>query len=203
MTQRQVAKQAEQVGQVRPLRTNVPPDAELVARCLRGDGWAEEALYRRHVHKVERVAARLVRNSHDIEDVVQDAFVQAYSRLDTLQDPSRLASWLVSIVLNRARKKLRRRKLTRLLGLERSLDDEGLALQAAARASQEDRAELAAVDRVLETLHLEDRICWTLRHIEGHSLQETADLAGCSLATAKRRVKRASEALDALRGETP
>lgn len=181
----------------------MPPDTELVARCLRGDGWAEEALYRRHVHKVERVAARILRNSHDIEDVVQDAFVQAYARMDTLQDPSRLSSWLVSIVLNRARKKLRRRKLTRLLGLERSLDDEGLALQAHSRASQEDRAELASVDRLLETLHVEDRICWTLRHVEGHSLQETADLAGCSLATAKRRLRRATDAVETLRGETP
>lgn len=190
-------------GEVRPLRMKMPPDEELVARCLRGDSWAEEALYRRHVHKVERVAARILRNAPDIEDVVQDAFVQAFARMGSLQDSSKLSSWLVSIVLNRARKKLRRRKLTRLLGLDRSLDDEGLALQASAAASQEARAELAELDTRLEALSTEDRICWILRKVEGHSLQETAELAGCSLATAKRRLKRASTAVNTLRGEAP
>jgi len=185
---------------VRPLPV-APGDAELVGRCLDGDRWAEEALYRKHVHRVSAVVARMLRHGPDVEDVVQDTFVQALGRLDTLRDPEKLERWLIRLAVNRVKKRFRRRRLRRLLGLERSFDDERLALQARTGASQEARAELALLDRALDHVAPADRICWVLRRVEEYPMAEVVALAGCSLATAKRRIKRADEAIARIRGQ--
>src|SRR5688500_18267779 len=75
----------------RPRRVEVldlaPPDEELVRRARGGDGWASEALYRRHVAGVMRLATLLLRRRADAEDAVQDAFVTALTKLDHLREP--------------------------------------------------------------------------------------------------------------------
>jgi len=190
----------EDVASVRPLPV-APADHELVDRCLQGERWAEEALYRKHVHRVSAVVARMLRHGPDVEDVVQDTFVQALGRLDGLRDPSKLERWLITLAVNRVKKRFRRRKLRRLLGLERSFDDEGLALQAKADCSQEARAELMLLDRALDEVPPADRICWVLRRVEGYPMAEVVSTVGCSLATAKRRIARVDETLAALRAE--
>lgn len=172
-------------------------DAELVARALGGDRWAEEAIYRRHVHKVTTVAARLLRHGPDIEDAVQDAFIEALRDLTKLREPERLGGWLVQIVVHRVHKTFRRRKLLRLIGLERGRDDEPLALQARVDAGQEARVELALLDEALDALSFEERAAWVLVVLEGHSLVEATGLLGCSLATVKRRIARAEHVVRA------
>ena len=191
------------LAEVRALPVEGPDDAQLVAAVLDGDRWAEEALYRRHVHRVTGMVARLLRHGPDVEDVVQDTFVAALDRLHTLREPHKLGGWLVTLAMNRVRKRFRRQRLRRLLGLERSLADEALAAQARSDASQEARAELALLDAALDAIPTAERICWVLRHVEGYALDEVASLAGCSLATAKRRIKRADEAVAHHREEGP
>jgi len=177
------------------------PDAVLVARALGGDRWAEEAIYRRHVHRVTAVAARLLRRSADVDDVVQDTFVEALRDLGKLREPDRLGAWLVRIAVHRVHKVFRRRRLLRWIGLERSdATDEPLVAQARSDAGHEARAELALLDRALDTLDWDTRAAWVLVVLEGYALAEAADLAGCSLATIKRRVARAEAAI-ALRFE--
>lgn len=188
---------------VTPLPREAPGDAELVARALEGDRWAEEALYRRHVHRVTTLVARLLRHGPDVEDVVQDAFIEAYRDLAQLRDPARVGAWIARIAVHRCHKRFRRRKLRRLLGLERGAHDEPLALQARVDAGQDARAELALLDRALDALPVAERTCWVLRHLEGYRLAEVAELAGCSLATAKRRLRRAQDAVRAHFEEGP
>lgn len=167
---------------------DAPSDAELVQRALGGDRWAEEALYRRHVHRVTTVVARLLRHGPDVEDVVQDTFLQAFRDLPSLREPRRLQGWLVASAVNRVHKRFRRRKLRRMLGLEGGSGDEGLARQAAPSTPPDIRAELALLDRVLDRMTHPVRTCWVLRHLSGYQLAEVASMAGCSLATAKRRI---------------
>ncbi|MCA9614230.1 MAG: RNA polymerase sigma factor [Sandaracinus sp.] len=170
-------------------------DDELVARALGGDRWAEEALYRRHVHRVTTVVARLLRHGPDVEDVVQDTFVEALRDLGKLREPSRVGPWLVRIAVHRVHKVFRRRRLLRALGLERSMQDEPLELQAKVDASSEARAELALLDRALDAMSFDDRTAWVLVALEDYPLAEAASLARCSLATLKRRVARAERAI--------
>jgi len=79
-----------------------PPDADLVARCLRGEADAFDVLVRRHYRAAFAVALGVLGNRHDAEDVVQDAFVKAVERLDDCREPSRFVQWLLMIVRNRA-----------------------------------------------------------------------------------------------------
>lgn len=164
------------------------PDAELVARAQRGDAWGEEAIYRRYVRHVFGLAARLLRNSVEAEDVVQDTFAIALDRLGTLRDGSALRGWLGQIAVSQVRRRFRRKKLLRLLRIDAGIDDATLEALADGAAGPEVCAELAVLGRLLDTLPDEQRLAWMLRYVEGEPLEDVARLLGCSLATAKRRI---------------
>jgi RNA polymerase sigma-70 factor (ECF subfamily) len=80
----------------------VPPDADLIARVLRGDSGAFDALVRRYYRTAFSLALGVLANRHDAEDVCQDAFVKALERLEDCREPSRFIPWLLMIVRNRA-----------------------------------------------------------------------------------------------------
>ncbi len=174
-----------------------PADEELVARALDGDAWAEEALYRRHVKRVTDAATRVLGRTMEAEDVIQETFLKAFSRLEDLRDAALFERWLIRIAMNKVRGRLRKRKLLRTLGLDRSVDDATLERFASPATPPDVRAELARVDAVLATLAPAHRMAWTLHEVEGFSLPETASACDCSLATAKRWIRRARAAIDA------
>jgi RNA polymerase sigma-70 factor (ECF subfamily) len=162
-------------------------DATLVERALKGERWAEEALYRRHARRLHDVATRVLSRTSDAEDAVQDAFLTAFTSLKELRDPARFEAWLYRILLNSARGKLRRRRLMRSLGLDRGEDDGALAHTAHPSAPPDAIAELARIDRVLATVDADTRLVWVLNRVEGWSLGEIAEALDISLPTAKRR----------------
>jgi RNA polymerase sigma-70 factor (ECF subfamily) len=82
--------------------TPTPPDADLVARVLRGDADAFDVLVRRHYRAAFAVALSVLGSRHDAEDVVQDAFVKAIDRLEDCREPSKFVQWMMMIVRNRA-----------------------------------------------------------------------------------------------------
>jgi RNA polymerase sigma-70 factor, ECF subfamily len=170
-------------------------DAELVARALEGDRWSRDVLYRRHVHYLLAIATRLLRNGSEGEEVVQDAFVVGFEQLATLRDPAAFRSWLARIAVSLVRRRMRRARLIRFLGLDRGLDDATLETLASSTLRPDDRAELALADRVLSSLPADRRIAWMLRRVEGLPLAEVASACDCSLATAKRRIAVADAAM--------
>lgn len=172
-------------------------DGKLVRRVRRGDRWAEEALYHRHVRSVTRVVMRLLARTDETEDVVQDAFIIALNGLAKLRDEDRFGEWLLSIAVRQVYRRFRRWKLLRALGLERGTEDATLAEQADPAASPETRAALAEVGRLLATLSAEERVAWVLRRVEGEKVDRVAAAMGCSRATAKRRITRADSVIRA------
>jgi len=176
-------------------------DLNLAERMLAGESWAFDAFYRKHVERCYRLALRLVAHREDAEDVVQDAFSEAFRDLGQLKELGALGGWLRRIVVNRAHRRFRRRNLLRRLGIGPSevvpLEELG-----GPQISQESLVELRFVGAALNRASGSARTCWILRHVEGHSLAEVAELAGVSLATAKRRIADANAILQTLR-ETP
>jgi RNA polymerase sigma-70 factor (ECF subfamily) len=79
------------------------PDAELVARIRSGDAVAFETLMRRHFRMAFLIAYAQLGNRADAEDVCQDAFLRCWERILDCRDPSRVASWIASIIRNTAR----------------------------------------------------------------------------------------------------
>ena len=163
-------------------------DAELVSRARAGDRWAAEALFRKHVEFIMGLAVRLLQSRDEAEDVVQDAFVDALGGLSALSDGASWRAWLSGIVVHKAHRRFRRRKLLSLLGLYSSSHDTMLAARARPSTSPELHAELARLDAVLSRAPDFERAAWVLRYVEGYSLEEVARLSGCSLSTAKRRI---------------
>jgi RNA polymerase sigma-70 factor, ECF subfamily len=172
-----------------------PTDGELAQRVGRGDRWAEEAFYRRHVLQVVGLAQRLLGNSWDAEDVAQETFITAFEIWNQLRDYERARSWLMQIAVRQVHRKFRKRRLLRLLGLDRSVDD--LPLDALARedTTAEVRSELLVLDGVLKSLPAKSKIPWMLRYVEGLPLEEVAEKCECSLATAKRRIAQAQRVI--------
>lgn len=170
-------------------------DAQLVALARQRDTRALEALYRRHVSFAIHLATRIEGSARDIEDVVHDAFVQAFEKIDDLSDPAAFRGWLGSIVVHAVRSRMRRTRLMSALGL-RAPEAVDLDAIASEQASPAVRAQLAQIYALIQTIPVDERIAWTLRAIEGHDLDSVARLTRCSLATAKRRIARAQRFLD-------
>lgn len=177
-----------------------PGDAELVGRARAGDRWASEALYRRHAADALRLAGCLLRRRADAEDVLQDAFVTALTKLSSLQDPAAFGGWLARIVANQARSRMRRRWWLGWTRRDDDGDDLVLDSMAAPGAPAEIRAELVWLDKALAALPDKERFAWTLRYVEGWELTEVAGLCECSLATVKRRLATARTRLAAALG---
>jgi RNA polymerase sigma-70 factor, ECF subfamily len=145
---------------------------------------------------VNGLAFRLMGRDADVDDLVQDSFVTAFAGLHGLDDPQAFAAWLGSIVVRTAGKVIRRRVLLERLGLRRRrepIDIDGIAARA---AGPDVAAELRRIYGRLERLPAEERIAFLLRRVEGMELEEVAQKMGISLATAKRRIAAAQQAVE-------
>jgi RNA polymerase sigma-70 factor (ECF subfamily) len=147
---------------------------------------------------VNAMAFRLM-GHEEVEDLVQDSFVQALTSLHRLEDPARFSSWLGSIVVRTAHKKLRRRRVRRRIGitatepidLDRLVSDD---------APPDVVADVHAIYRLVDRLPDEQRIALILRRVQGMTQKEVAEAMGLSVATVKRRLAAAEAALAELPG---
>jgi len=155
-----------------------------------------EQTYRRYSRYVAAVVLRLDPRVPDLDDVVQDVFLAAASGLKRLRDPGATRAWLATATVRMVRRRLRVRRMWRWLGLGQ--DARPPAPLVDAGTSPVDRLLLGAVYEVLDRMPVSDRVAFVLHHIEGETLESAARICRCSLATVKRRVARAQQALDAL-----
>lgn len=173
-----------------------PSDAALVVAARAGEMWAREALFRRHVGMVNGLAFRLMGRDSDLDDLVQDCFMQAHRSLDRLDAPQAFASWLSGIVVRTTCNLLRRRRMLTRLGLRRrepSIDVDSLI---APSAPPDVVAELRAVYGMIDRLPAKVRVPLILRRVDGLPLEEIATLVGASCATVKRRIAEGERALE-------
>jgi RNA polymerase sigma-70 factor (ECF subfamily) len=166
-------------------------DASLVKRATSGDRRAEELLYVRHLQFVGSLLFRLLGDRADAEDAIQESFVIALDRLSTLRDPSAFRPWLAQIAVSQARRRFRRQRLLRVLGIQSGQGESSNI----ANVAEPDGAqtEWIALGQIVAKLAANERIAWSLRHVQGYELEEVASACACSLSTAKRRIASADE----------
>src|SRR6195256_3812924 len=102
----------------------VSDELALVQAAKAGDVASFEELVKRYDRNVFRIAQHITQNREDAEDVVQDAFLKAYSNLHQFQGQSKFYTWLVRIAVNEALMKLRRRRPERTVSLEQDIKTE-------------------------------------------------------------------------------
>ena len=152
-----------------------------------------EEAFVRYGRYVAYIGTRILGRPADVDDLVQDVFLEAQRRLHTVRDPDAIKSWLATIAVRKARRMLKRRKMRRFFGLDDG-SDYTQVVDETCRPDQ--RVHIADLYRMLDELPVDQRLAWTLRHLEGESLQRVADLCDCSLATAKRRIAAAHAMLE-------
>jgi RNA polymerase sigma-70 factor (ECF subfamily) len=185
------------------------PEAELVALARTGEPAAFRAIMARYNQRLFRVARALVGDDAEAEDVLQEAYVRAFTRLDGFRGEAGLGTWLTAITLNQARERLRRRRrpTVELEAVEAAQQEPGRVIQfpGGTPADPEREAARAEARRLLE--HAVDdlpeafRVVFMLREVEDLSVEETAVQLGIKPETVKTRLHRARrllrEALDA------
>jgi RNA polymerase sigma-70 factor (ECF subfamily) len=180
-------------------RIAVPSDdAELVRRALARDDIAFRIIMERHNRRLYRIARGILRNDTEAEDVVQEAYVKAFTHLDGFRGDSSLATWLSRIVMNEALGRLRRERLAVDLDTFEAQRTEAQIIQFPQTVTSDDpertmaqREILQLVERATDNLPEIFRIVFITRVIEGMSVEETADLLGLQPKTVKTRLHRA------------
>ena len=184
----------------------IPSDLDLVQRVKNGDKEAFNLLVLKYQRKVGRLVRRLVSNSDEADDVVQDAFIKAYRALPQFRGDSAFYTWLYRIAVNTAKNHLVSRgkrpiSLSELTSNEG--DDESFEVPVVTIDNNTPEAELMsrqiaeAVNRAVSALPEELRTALSLREIDGLSYEEIAEAMNCPIGTVRTRIFRAREAVAA------
>jgi RNA polymerase sigma-70 factor, ECF subfamily len=177
-------------------------ESALVAQAKAGDQNAFAELVNRYERKIYRLAKNITRNDEDAEDVLQDAFLKAYTHLDSFKGDSKFYTWIVRIAVNEALMRLRKRKTDRSVPLDEpvELGEETVQREIAVwednpeqQYSQEEWRRI--LDDAVDTLKPDFRTVFVLRDIEELSTEETAEALGISVPAVKSRLLRARLAL--------
>ncbi|OHV18795.1 RNA polymerase sigma factor [Rhizobium sp. RMa-01] len=175
-------------------------DADLVPLAKIGDEPAIRTIIQRHNQRLFRTARAVIRNDAEAEDVVQAAYIKAFSNLAAFRGEAELSTWLTRIALNEALGRVRARKNT--TGLEeidmQATSANGQVVQFPSSLSATDpETELSRsqarhlLEQAVDELPDDFRAIFVLRDVEGMSTDETASHLGIRPETAKTRLHRA------------
>jgi RNA polymerase sigma factor (sigma-70 family) len=168
-----------------------PHEGELVARAKRGERDAYEEIVRRHQSIAFRTALVITGSAADAEEAAQDAFVKAHGALGRFREGAPLRPWLLTIVANEARNRVRaagRRERLALRVAEERRPGGAVPSPEAALLDFEQRDELLAAVAALPEADREAIAC---RYFLELSEAETASVLGCPRGTVKSRLSRA------------
>ena len=171
------------------------PDEEIVVRILDGDTALFEVLMRRHNERLYRAARAIVRDEREAEDVMQQAYVNAYTHLRQFDRRAKFSTWLTKIAVYEAFARVRRRRR------DEPLDDNALEAFMPVSASPDPERQAfgrelgGLIELAIDGLGDGYREVFMLRQVEGLSTAETAEVLGVSEDVVKTRFSRAKSAL--------
>ncbi|OJW19469.1 MAG: hypothetical protein BGO49_09110 [Planctomycetales bacterium 71-10] len=176
-------------------------DSSLVEACRAGRTEAYGELVARYQGRLYPMVLRLVGSREDALDVLQDAFVRGFEKLDQYRGGSSFYTWIYRIAVNLAMNRLRRRRFRRALSL---LDPRGVRpafdppdeSPTGAPSYEAERAEREAmVESALNALEPDHRAVVILKDFEGRRYEEIGELLGIPVGTVRSRLHRARQQL--------
>jgi RNA polymerase sigma-70 factor (ECF subfamily) len=182
--------------------TAAQTDQQLVEKVQAGDKRAFDLLVLKYQAKILALVSRYVQDSHEVQDVTQEAFIKAYRALPRFRGDAAFYTWLYRIAINTAKNHLVSRG-RRPPGSDVEVEDAEYYEAGGALRDQENpenqlfRAELEkVVNTAIKELPDDLRAAVTLREFDGLSYEDIADIMDCPVGTVRSRIFRAREALD-------
>lgn len=172
--------------------SDLTDEVQLIDQSLQGNSLAFGELVRRYQDRLYSAVVHIVRCRAEAEDVVQEAFVQAYVKLETFKHNSRFYTWLYRIAVNVSISHRRRRKVE--VSVEQNRDatgDEPLDTFTSPSEPLEQAERKQQLEQALTLLTEEHRSIIVLRHMEEFSYEEIAEILGISVGTVRSRLHRA------------
>ncbi len=166
----------------------------LIEQCKSGDQFAQMEVYNRYYKAMYNTAVRIVKDSYEAEDVMQEAFLNAFTKLDSLKESATFGSWLKRIVINNSiyhyNKSTRYSEVPLDDVLYKVNDSDGII-------EDQDVTQLKAKQVLdnLKTLKDNYRIALTLHLIEGFDYEEISDIMKISYANCRTTISRAKDKL--------
>jgi len=177
-------------------------DAAVVAQVLAGDKEAFRLLVERHSRSIFRVAYRMTGDQHDAEEIVQETLLRAYKSLDKFELRSNFGTWVYRIAVNRTLDFLgaRKNQMKNTYEIADNPDPAEGQVQLAALSPGPERLLLSAelkkkLAQALELLTPAERVAFTMRHMEGQSIEEISKVLNLKASAAKNSVFRAVQKL--------
>ncbi len=179
-------------------------DLDLVKRAQQGDTDAFASLFYAHKARIYSVCLRMTNNTAEAEDLMQDAFMQVFRKLDTFRGDSALSTWLYRIAVNTVLMHFRKKALKQV-----SLDEpcsQDAKLVRREYGGKDDRLS-GSVDRIALTRAIKElpdgyRTIFLLHEVEGYEHQEIAQLLDCSVGNSKSQLHKAKLRIRELLGHT-
>jgi len=170
----------------------VSEDAELIDATLSGDSDAFGGLVLKYQDRLFNTFVHVTGSSEDAQDVVQEAFVRAFVKLDTFQRASGFYTWLYRIAFNASSNIRRRRRPTE--SVERRVEASGQEPVDSGEGPQAKLQRLenqSFVQEAIARLDREHRVVLVLREIDGCGYEEIAEILGLPVGTVRSRLHRA------------
>src|SRR5687768_5239473 len=173
-----------------------PTDAELIKAVLAGDTSSFEVLITRYQPRIFGTARKYARRESEVEDIVQEVFLKAYTKLSTFRGDSPFEHWLMRLAVRTCYDFLREHQRNREQTLSEITEEESKWLERVSVGDQTNDTHNAAaarlvIHRLLEHLSPESRLIIQMLEIEEKSLKEIAQLTGWSIPMIKVRAFRA------------
>lgn len=179
-----------------------PTDHQLVLRVQKGDKRAFDLLVLKYQYRLQAIVSRFVRDTDEVADVTQEAFIKAYRALPKFRGDSQFYTWLYRIAINTAKNYLvskNRRPANTDIDVEDAEQFTGneKLIDEASPESFIMTEELSQIIKdSLSQLPEDLRTALTLREFDGMSYEEIADIMGCPVGTVRSRIFRAREFID-------
>jgi len=185
-----------------PIKTSDLPESEVIHRAQQGDVAAFEHLYRQNRPRVHALCLRMVRNSTEADDLTQEAFLQAFRKIQTFRGRAQFYTWLHRVTVNVVLMRLRRKSV-----LEFSLDQLNERSEPSARPPEKCQVPVRSAGWVFDRLSLWQalsqlppgyRQMFILHDVQGYGHPEIAGILGCSEGNSKSQLFKARLRLRAL-----
>ncbi len=169
--------------------TTVNPHADLIEQCRLGSREAHYRLYKLYARSMYNIGYRIVNNTGEAEDVLQEAFISAFRNLEYYRGDATFGSWLKRIVVNKAINTLKKRRAE-------YFPEEGFdVVDTGAEEEREFPYSVEQVKRAIESLPDGYRAVLSLYLLEGYDHAEIAEILGISESTSKSQFNRSKKKL--------